>query len=566
MWWNTKTVVARAELNGIYNHPLNIPISDTLRAILNELQEKGKQALVVGGAVRDAITGNIPKDIDIEVYGVSYPELQEILGKYSNHIDFAGKQFGVIKFTDNEGNPYDFSIPRRENKREGGLHTDFDIVPDPNMTPKDAASRRDFTWNSLAYNPLTGDLHDYFNGVEDLNNKVIRHTSGQFAEDPLRVLRGMQFASRFGFDIAPETAELAKQIAAQFTNNKLVHENRGVETDEFGNTQNVPHLAQERVAEEFMKFAVKAKYPSKILDYLVNTGWIKFFPLLKQMYDNLSQEYTDTLQPEHKSLYDGNGVPQDPEWHPEGNLWEHTKQTMDVAAAIADREGMKEDQRAIYIFSAMLHDIAKAGLDHRGGPITRLRDKKGVMRWTSHGHEQAGGPLAEQFLQQIGVKADIVSAVKTLIENHLGYISYGVNPTDKSINKLAGKLHMSKTNIETLMHLIEADQSGRTSRELKPNEVGKPKGLEPSAVNVLDKARELGVSYKPMVPFIQGKDIQMINPNLKPGPMFGQIIEKFYTLQTSGAIRSREEALQKLQEYFDKKRSYNQEDNVQQVD
>lgn len=556
----------------VYYYPLNIPISTSLKDIIEILNTNGKRALIVGGAVRDAITGDVSKDIDVEVYATTYPELQEVLSQYlklqkqenpntefKGHADFAGKEFGVVIFSDLQGNRYDFSIPRRENKRvEGGLHTDFDIVPDPTMTPRDAAARRDFTWNSLAYDPLTCELHDYFGGVNDIENRIIRHTSEQFSEDPLRVLRGMQFASRFGFDVDPETAALSRKMADQFPGNTLIHENRGVEQDESGNLKYTPHLAQERIAEEFMKFAAKGVYPGKILDYLVVTGWIRFFPLLEAMHRSLSEEYLSGM--EHKALYDGNGVPQDPDWHPEGNLWEHTRQTMDAAAAIASREGIKEDRRAVFVFAAMLHDIGKAGMDEDGSPITRLRDKNGKMRWTAYGHEQASGILAEQFLQRIGIKSDIVSAVKALVSNHLVTVSMGTDPSEKSINNLARKLHKSKTNIETLMHLIEADQSGRVSCESNSDEAEKLQRLEPSAQKILDKARELGVALEPMPPFIQGRDIQMVSPDLKPGPVYGHIINRFYALQTSGSIKTREEALLRLKAFFDKKKAHQRVD------
>ena len=109
-----------------------------------------------------------------------------------------GKAFGVIKFRDDEGNDYDFSLPRRDSKTGEG-HTGFDVQVDPNMSPKEAASRRDFTFNSIAYDPLTNELHDYYGGKNDLENKILRATDMEkFGEDPLRVLRGMQLISRIG--------------------------------------------------------------------------------------------------------------------------------------------------------------------------------------------------------------------------------------------------------------------------------------------------------------------------------------------------------------------------------
>lgn len=565
MWWRFAEVAR--DKQEIYKHSLpEIPISDSLRGILNALADMDCRALIVGGAVRDALYSQMHpelpttqvKDVDIEVYGISFNKLKEMLLNHLNqqralvgknatnkgHVDIAGQQFSVIKFTDVFGNQYDFSIPRKDNNT-GKKHTDFSVESDPNMTPKQAASRRDFTCNSLAYDPLAEEVHDYFGGVNDLKNNVIRHTSDQFAEDILRVLRGMQFVARFGFDLAPETSAIAREIADSMPAltvtgfEKIFPDMKKEEIEE-----NYTVLSIERIAEEFMKFATKSRFPSKVIDYLEETGWLKFFPQLDAMFGKLDENG----QRSH--------VPQDPGWHPEGNLIEHTRQTMDSAAAIADREGLVGDERAAYILAAMLHDVAKAGVDSKGNPITQLREKGGQMRWTSHGHEQAGGPLSEEFLQSIGIKQEIVQAVKALIENHLGYISYGHNPSDKAVNNLAKRLHLSKTSIERLMHLVEADQSGRVSRELEPDSVGRPIGLDEKAMNVLNKARELGVHQKPMQPFIQGRDIQALDPLMPPGPLYGQIINKIYGLQTSGVIKTKEQALQKLSELLTKRKQY----------
>jgi tRNA nucleotidyltransferase (CCA-adding enzyme) len=284
VWW--RTVVAQMSNEEVYYKPLNIPVSDTVKNIMKDLASRGKRALIVGGAVRDALLGIIPKDVDIEVYGVTYPELSEILSSYDGKVDFVGKAFGIIKFTDFEGNPYDFSLPRRESKKSGGKHTDFDIIPDSTMTPKDAASRRDFTMNALAFDPMTEEIHDYFGGIQDMEDKVLRHTSGAFSDDPLRVLRGMQFSSRLGFDIAPETAELAKQIANTF--------GESLSPDE--KDDKTSWLAKERIAEEFMKLVTKGKRPSKMLKYLKDTGWMRFFPEIEALTK----------------------IPQEYKWHPEG--------------------------------------------------------------------------------------------------------------------------------------------------------------------------------------------------------------------------------------------------------
>lgn len=536
---------------------LDIPLSRSLIDILSILQTRNFTSLLVGGAVRDAMLGEKPKDIDIEVYGIDYPELQRLLLDYlaeqrsccqvnscKGHADFAGQQFAVVKFCDLDGNQCDFSIPRRENKLSGGLHRDFEIVPDPDMSPKEAALRRDFTWNSMAYDPLRELVYDFFGGVEDLNNRIIRHTSDKFAEDPLRVLRGMQFAARFGCEGAPETVLLAREMADRFSSGSLVNSDQGSEH---------PHIARERICEEFFKFAEKAKYPSKGLEFLRATDWIRFFPELKAMCTDLDEQYLRTLTPELRQLYNGEGVPQDPQWHPEGNVWKHTLFVCDGAACIADRENLKGDKRAVLVLAALLHDVGKAGIDSDGLPVTRLREKRGALHWTSHAHEPVGAVMAERFLISIGIKSSIIKPVIALVGNHLVTGAIGADPSDRSIHKLAIRLNKHKTDIETLMLLIEADRSGCLPVNPDIDICSRLIGLEPAQQALLDQARALGISKGPAPAFIEGKDIQKICPNLKPGPIFGQIINRFYKLQISGEITTHQEALARLQSYCEQR-------------
>lgn len=203
------------------------------------INNEGFTALIVGGAVRDSILGIDPEDFDVEVYGCTIDTLEAILIKYGK-IDLIGKSFGIL----NMENKFDFSIPRKEN-RIGIKHQDFQFTFDINITFEEAASRRDFTFNSLAYNPLTNELLDYFGGVNDINNKIIRHTSTKFNEDPLRVLRAIQFQSRLGFTIAPETICEMKKMVPELSN-----------------------LPVERISKEMMKWATKGNHPELLVNFI----------------------------------------------------------------------------------------------------------------------------------------------------------------------------------------------------------------------------------------------------------------------------------------------------------
>lgn len=504
MWYQ---IVLSNKNDGVSRKKLDIPLSSAMKNILEELVQHGWTGLVVGGAVRDAVTGQIPKDIDVEVYGPNFNDLAAVLKKHGHVLGGAaddisgntviGKAFGVIKFRDDEGNDYDFSLPRRDSKTGDG-HTGFDIQVDPNMTPQEAASRRDFTFNSLAYNPLTNELHDYFNGQEDLQNRILRATDMEkFGEDPLRVLRGMQFAARMGLTVEPKTAKLSQKLASEIPN---LYKSR----------ENPNGISRERVTEEFMKLATKGKYPGSAIQYLQDTGWVKYFPQVEAIID----------------------VPQEFEWHPEGPVHIHTAHVMNAAAEIADRRGLKGDDRAVAIFAALGHDFAKAF-------TTEQREKGGKMRWTAHGHEEAGGPVVKEFLKSIGVKDGIVQRVVPLVTKHLNHINYKQeNIPVSNVRNLAHELYPS--TIEDLVDLIEADHSGRPPL---------PKALPEQARWLLDAARSDGVHNQKPAQILTGKHVLPWFQG-KTGPHVGKAVKEAYDAYLKGKYTTPEEAEAWLRSYM----------------
>jgi tRNA nucleotidyltransferase (CCA-adding enzyme) len=380
-----------------------------LERIVRDLRESGFHAVVVGGSVRDALLGHEPKDIDIEVYRISYDQLAAFLTT-RGRVDLVGKSFGVVKLSGSGFNTCDFSVPRRDSKTGPG-HRDFNAHFDASITPREAASRRDFTINAMSFDPLTGEIWDFFGGQSDLNNSVLRATSDAFSEDPLRVLRGMQFACRFNLTVDAGTAAMSRNIASEYST-----------------------LARERVAEEFMKWAVKSPHPGRIAEYLQSTGWIIHFPEIQNLF----------------------GVPQDPEWHPEGDVGIHTMHVLNQAANIAERDALTADDRAVLLFAALSHDFAKPS-------TTELREREGSVRWTSWGHEPAGGPMARTFLERIGIKSAIVDQVAKLVESHLAHHSIGREVTPRAVRRLA--MRLAPASIAQLVRLIEADASGRPPLE-----------------------------------------------------------------------------------------------------
>ncbi len=176
--------------------------------LASKVKEKGGRAFYVGGYVRDLLL-NIPnKDIDIEVHGIAEKDLVAILNEIGE-VDYYGRSFGIYALRHED---IEVALPRSE-KVLGTGHRDFEISVDPDMGYKNAALRRDFTINALMMDVLSHEILDYFNGTYDLNKGIIRHVNDvSFVEDPLRVYRAAQFASRFGFKIDERTVELCKGI------------------------------------------------------------------------------------------------------------------------------------------------------------------------------------------------------------------------------------------------------------------------------------------------------------------------------------------------------------------
>lgn len=458
-----------------------LALSPSLDRIVRDLDASGYRALIVGGAVRDALLGLEPKDFDIEVYGITYDQLAQFLGA-RGRVDLVGKSFGVVKF---EG--HDFSVPRRDSKI-GAHHRDFLVVSDPAITPREAASRRDFTINAMAYDPLKNEILDFFGGQEDLRNRILRATSSAFSEDPLRVLRGMQFACRFDLRLDPVTAEMSKAISNQYDT-----------------------LATERVAEEFSKWAQKASKPGLIAPYLRNCAWISHFPEIEKL----------------------DGVPQDPDWHPEGDVSTHTMHVLNAAAKIAERDQCEGDDRAVLMFAALTHDFAKA-------TTTELREKDGALRWTAYGHEAAGGPMARAFLERIGIKNSIVEQVVPLVENHLAHSHIGMEVSARAVRRLA--MRLAPASIHQLVRLIEADASGCPP---------KPPGLPASAARILEVAEAEAVKEKPQTPLILGRHVLPYFEG-RPGKHIGEVTRAAYEAQLDGAFSSEEEALAWLENYLRK--------------
>jgi len=342
------------------------------KKLAEKVAEYGRRAFFVGGFVRDTVKGESTKDIDIEIHGITPSTLGNILDSLGKKIEI-GESFGIFGL---KGYGIDIAVPRKE-RSYGRGHRDFDICVDPFIGTMDAAKRRDFTINAMMQDVLTGEVIDHYGGKEDLKNHILRHVDDDtFGEDPLRVLRGAQFAARFEFEIAEETVALCK-------------------------TMDLSVLSKERIIGEMGKALLKAKKPSI------------FFETLREM------EQLDFWFPELSDLI---GIEQPPEHHAEGDAWTHT---MMVLNAAADFVSYVENPFA-FMLSALCHDFGKA-------VCTEVIDGK----IHAYGHETEGLPLAEKFMKRLTNERELIKYVLNMTELHMRpNILAGAKSSVKATNKM----------------------------------------------------------------------------------------------------------------------------------
>jgi len=226
-----------------------------LDKIFTKLIASDAKPIIVGGFIRDSLLGIESDDIDIEVYNItSFEKLEDLLKEFGS-INSVGKSFGVCKL-DFKGFNLDFTLPRIDNKVSTG-HCGFDIKIDTSLDYKTASSRRDFTINTIGYDIASRSLLDPFHGITDLKNKVLKVVDAKkFAQDPLRVLRAMQFCARFKLIADAKLISICKDMCSQ----KMLDE-----------------LAQERIFEEFKKLLLKSEKPSIGLEFLKQIDAFEFF-------------------------------------------------------------------------------------------------------------------------------------------------------------------------------------------------------------------------------------------------------------------------------------------------
>ena len=433
---------------------------EAVRKIASLARQAGGRALMVGGSVRDLLMGaRAVKDVDIEVFGVPPDRLQQLLGR-SFAFDPCGVSFGVLKI---QGVDIDVSLPRRESKRGIG-HKGFLIDSDPGLSVAEAASRRDFTVNAIYYDPLEGRLEDPWCGVADLEARILRHVSDKFAEDPLRVLRGMQFVARFDLRPAPETVALCRTIGME-------------------------DLPPERLFEEWAKLLTKGIAIGRGLEFLRATGWVRHFPELQRLI----------------------GCQQDPAWHPEGDVWNHTCHCLD---AFARRRIGDSSEDLIVGLAVLCHDFGKPA-------TTRFKD--GHIR--SLGHDEAGVRPTLSFLRRLTNEERILREVPPLVQCHMQpFALWRAKAGDGAVRRLALKV----VRIDRLLRVARADDEGRPPEKAGGTSSGKD--LEWLAA----AAERLRVAAAAPKPILMGRDL--IAMGYRPSRQFGKWLADCFEAQLDGAF------------------------------
>lgn len=458
-----------------------IPLSPPLDDLLSHLSRHKIRPILVGGFVRDHFTGHTTLDLDIELYGTDSLETLETLLAPFGKINAVGKSFGVLKLS-YAGFEIDFSPPRTESKQGSG-HKGFDVTCMRDADFATAARRRDFTINAIGYDPLSHDFLDPFGGIEDLKRKRLACVDPEtFVDDPLRVLRAVQFAARFDLVCDEKLLDLCRGMI-----------DRGA----------LDELPKERIFEEIKKLLLLSPRPSIGLKLLKEMNALPFFSPLERF----------------------ESTPQDPDSHPEGDVWIHTLMCVDAMAAARTPDPR---QNLVLMFAALLHDVAK--------PHTTLIENG---RINAPKHAETGVGVAREWLGRISREKSLIEAVVPLVRYH-GWPRklFRAQSSDNEILRLSR--HVC---IDHLIRVAEADFFGRTFTAEIPECFEAGRWLR-------ERAEKLGVLYAPPPPLLMGRDL--IALGLNPSKRFSILLDAAYDAQLEREFITRDEAVAWLENRLNK--------------
>ncbi|MBM3778455.1 MAG: HD domain-containing protein [Acidimicrobiia bacterium] len=453
--------------------PTSLVAPAAARNIATAVRGAGGRALVVGGWVRNALLGAATSDVDLEVFGIPQERLPGLLAGFGR-VEAVGRSFPVYKVVPAGGgheSAIDVALPRRESKSGRG-HTAFDVQGDPAMSVADAARRRDFTINAISFDPLSGEIVDPCGGRADLERGVLQAVDpSTFGDDSLRVLRAVQFAARFDLELDPATEALCARVP-------------------------LDDLPAERIWGEFEKL-LSAPKPSHGFQLAHRLGVI------------------ERVLPELLTLV---GCPQEPEWHPEGDVWTHTLLVVDQARL--QSADLPRPERIAVMLAAVCHDLGK--------PSTTAVIE-GRIR--SLNHEEAGVEPTLGVLDRLNVHSmdgyDVRAQTVGLVAHHLkpGMLHKAPRVGDGAFRRLA-----QKVDLELLARLSRADCLGRTGT------------FDCSAMDwFVERARSIGVNRSAPEPLLLGR--HLLDMGLKPGPRIGEILRTVYEQQLDGEVVTLDDAI-----------------------
>lgn len=421
------------------------------KSIVHTLRQAGHESFFSGGCVRDSILGNEPKDYDIAT--AALPE--DVLNLFPKS-DSIGAHFGVI-LVKIDGDCFEIATFRHDGSYSDGRRPD-DVTF---TSAANDAVRRDFTINGIFENPLTGEIVDFVHGKADMEERTIRaigKPEARFQEDALRLLRAIRFATKLSFDIEPRTW-------------KAIQENAHL----------LQKVSVERINEEFSKILLDKNRATGI-QLLTDSGLLaEFLP-----------EFLDLI-----------GCEQPPQFHPEGDVFVHTKIMLEM---------LGETDSLELCLAVLLHDIGKPATYTYNEEEDRIR---------FNGHDAVGAKMAETILKRMRFSSATIENVCSMVANHMNFMHV------RQMRKAKLKRFMARETYSNEMQLHRVDCM--SSNGITEN------------YDFL-RAQEEVFASEPLIPpaLLSGKDL--IDRGLKPGPEFKKILTDLQTEQLEGRITTTDEA------------------------
>lgn len=433
------------------NTPTAEEIHQEARRLVGLLRDAGHTAYFAGGCVRDTLLGKVPKDFDIATSAT--PEQVTKLFPKAHSV---GAHFGVMLLHSHGAN-FEIATFRTDGSYKDGRRPESVAF----STPEEDAQRRDFSINGLFYDPQTDRVIDFVGGEADLRAGVLRaigEPSARFHEDHLRLLRAVRFAAALDFEIEVRTWQAMQECAPQL----------GL-------------ISQERIRDEFIRILL---HPHRVrgFDLLVDSGLMAQF------------------LPEILAL---RGCEQPPEWHPEGDVFVHTRLMLSMAAP---------DAALPLLLSILLHDIAK--------PATFTVDETGRIRFS--GHDDLGAEMAQTILRRLRFSNEFISEVVEMVAYHMRFMNV------QGMRTARLKRFMARPTFEQEMELHRIDCASSN-------------GFTDNYDFLRSKAEEF--SQAPIIPppLLNGRDLLALG--FPAGPKMGELLTSVQTLQLEGTLTTREEAL-----------------------